>query len=132
MAVPIPASHRDLLEGKTLANLTCHLKNGSILVNPIWCLAEGDTIVVNSAVSRAKDRALRADPHVTLTLLDPANPFRYLEVRGRVTEITEQGAEAMIDQLAKKYLGVDSYPNRRAGEVRVTYRITPEKVRTQG
>jgi PPOX class probable F420-dependent enzyme len=132
MAARIPASHQDLLQKKALAQLACHLKDGSILVNPVWCLAEGDAIVINSARGRLKDRAMRADAHVTLCLLDPDNPYRYLEVRGRVQEITEQGADAMIDRLAKKYLGQDTYPNRRAGEVRVTYRIVPDKVRTQG
>jgi len=132
MAVAVPASHRDLLENKALAYLSCHLKDGSILVNPVWCLAEGDTIVVNSAEGRLKDRAMRRNPQVTVCIGDPANPFRYLEVRGRVQEITTDGADAMIDRLAQKYLGVDTYPNRRAGEVRVTYRIVPDEAVARG
>jgi PPOX class probable F420-dependent enzyme len=132
MAVRIPPSHQDLLEKKALASLGCHLADGSILVNPVWCLAEGDSVLINSAQGRLKDRAMRKNPRVTLCIVDPDSPFRYLEIRGRVQEITERGAEELIDRLARKYMGVDKYPMRRAGEVRVNYRIVPDKVRTQG
>ena len=132
MPESIPASHTDLLAGKALAHLACNLADGSILVNPVWCMQEGDAIVINSAQGRLKDRAMRRDPKVTLCIADPANPFRYLEVRGTVREITTEGADDVIDRLAQKYMGVDKYPNRREGEVRVTYRIAPEKVRAHG
>jgi PPOX class probable F420-dependent enzyme len=128
MSELIPPSLTDLLERKVLANLACHLADGSILVNPVWCAAEGDTILINSAQGRLKDRAIRRNPQVTVMLHDPENPYRYLEVRGRVTEITTEGADALIDRLAQKYMGVEKYPMHRAGEVRVTYRIAPEKV----
>jgi hypothetical protein len=75
---------------------------------------------------------MRRDPRVTLALQDPDNPYRYLEVRGRVVEITEAGADAHIDSLAKKYLGVDKYPYRSPGETRVIYRIEPEHAATMG
>jgi hypothetical protein len=75
---------------------------------------------------------MRRDPRVTLAIQDPDNPYRYLEVRGRVVEITEEGADAHIDSLAKKYLGVDKYPNRRPGETRIIYRIQPEHAATMG
>ena len=132
MADRIPPSHRDLLEKKALAYLACHLADGSILVNPVWCLAEGDTLLINSARGRLKDRAMRRNRQVTLCIGDSDDPYRYLEVRGRVQEIAEQGADALIDRLARKYMGVDTYPRRAAGEVRVTYRIAPEKVLTFG
>jgi PPOX class probable F420-dependent enzyme len=89
-------------------------------------------VVVNSAKGRQKDRNLRRDPRVALSLQDPENPYRYLEVRGRVIEITEQGADAHIDALAKKYMGVDRYPYRKPGEVRVIYRIEPERFTSMG
>jgi hypothetical protein len=75
---------------------------------------------------------VRRDPRVSLSLIDPDNGYRYLEVRGRVVEITEDGADAHIDALAKKYLGKDKYPFRRPGEVRVTYKVAPEKVTSMG
>ena len=75
---------------------------------------------------------MRADPRVSLAILDPDNPYRYFEVRGRVMEITEEGADAHIDKMAKKYLGVDRYPFRKPGEVRVLYKIQPEHVSSMG
>jgi PPOX class probable F420-dependent enzyme len=124
----IPASHQDLLRKKAVAHLACHLNDGSILVNPVWCAEEGDAVLINSAEGRLKDRAMRRNPQVTLCISDPDNPFRYLEIRGRVENVTTNGADAAIDRLAQKYLGVDTYPNRRPGEVRVSYRIRPDKV----
>jgi PPOX class probable F420-dependent enzyme len=87
---------------------------------------------VNSAKGRQKDRNMRRDPRVTLTISDPENPYRYLEVRGRVAEVTEEGAEEHIDRMAKKYLGQDKYPYRQAGEVRVLYKVAPEKFSHMG
>ena len=117
MAATIPPSHRDLFDKKALAHLAVHLADGSILVNPVWCLAEGDSIVINSAQGRLKDRAMRRNPRVSLCIVDPDSPYRYLEVRGRVHEITAQGADAVIDRLARKYMGVEKYP-RRPGRAR--------------
>jgi PPOX class probable F420-dependent enzyme len=128
----IPASHRDLLDKKALAFLACHLANGAVMVNPVWCMAEDGHVLINSAQGRLKDKVMRRDPRVTLCIVDPDDPFRYLELRGKVTEITDKGADAVIDRLAKKYLGVDTYPYRRAGEKRLTYRIAPEKVVARG
>jgi PPOX class probable F420-dependent enzyme len=88
--------------------------------------------VVNSAKGRQKDKNIRRDPRVTIAISDPDNPYRYLEVRGRVVEITEDGADAHIDKLAKKYLGADRYPYRQPDEVRVIYRIEPERFSSMG
>jgi PPOX class probable F420-dependent enzyme len=101
------------------------MPDGSPQVTPVWVEFDGTHVLINSARGRQKDRNLRANPAVALSLCDPDNPYRYLEVRGRVVDITEQGADAHIDRLAKKYLGVDSYPGRSPQEVRVTYRIRP-------
>ncbi|HET7394050.1 MAG TPA: PPOX class F420-dependent oxidoreductase, partial [Candidatus Binatia bacterium] len=86
----------------------------------------------NSAKGRIKDKNMRRDKRVALSIQDPDNAYRYLAVRGAVEEITEQGADAHIDSLAKKYLGKDKYPFRGPGEVRVIYKIRPEKVSTMG
>jgi hypothetical protein len=67
-----------------------------------------------------------------MAVIDPDNPYRYMEIRGRVVEITEEGADAHIDKMAKKYLGVDKYPYRQPGEVRVIYKILPEHTTTMG
>ncbi|MCP5157452.1 MAG: PPOX class F420-dependent oxidoreductase [Ectothiorhodospiraceae bacterium] len=128
MDATIPDSHADLLDKPAFAHMACHLKDGSILCNPVWFTHRGGLLVVNSAVGRLKDRALRRNPTVTLCISDPDNPYRYLEIRGRVETITTEGAETEIDQLASHYLGVDRYPHRRQGEMRVSYRIRPERV----
>jgi hypothetical protein len=75
---------------------------------------------------------MRRNPRVTLAISDPENPYRYLEVRGQVVEITEDGADEHIDRMAKKYMGVDKYPYRRPDEVRVLYKIEPGKFSSMG
>ena len=93
---------------------------------------EGDLVIFNSAKGRQKDRNVRRDPRVALAIVDPDNPYRYLEIRGRVVEITEDGADAHIDKMAKKYLGVDKYPYRQPTETRVIYKIQPEHTTMMG
>lgn len=132
MPATIPESHLDLFQKKSLAYLATVLKDGSVQVNPVWCDYEDGLVIVNSAKGRQKDINMRRNPPVTLCIADPENPFRYLEVRGQVEEITESGADATIDRMAKRYLGVDSYPHRAPGEVRVNYLIRPDKVRANG
>ncbi len=127
MAAIIPSSHKDLFEKKAFAHLACHLPHGAILVNPVWCTLEGDRVVINSAQGRLKDRAMRRDNKVTVCISDPDDPYRYLELRGTVAEITTDGADEAMDRLAKKYMGVDTYPYHKDGDIRVIYRIQPEK-----
>jgi len=128
MPEPIPASHADLFGKKAIAYLACHLSDGGILVNPVWVDHDGTHVVVNSARGRLKDRRMRADKRVTLCVTDPDDPFRYLEVRGEVVEITSEGAAEHIDRMARRYLGVERYPYHRPEEERVLYRIVPHKV----
>jgi PPOX class probable F420-dependent enzyme len=129
----IPDKFLDLLTKTTaFASLATIMSDGTPQVTPVWFEFDGTHIVINSAKGRVKDRNMRANPNVALSIVDPANPYRYLQVRGKITEITENGADAHIDKLAKKYLGVDSYPNRTASEVRVIYKIAPEKFNTMG
>ena len=122
-------SYRDLLEQKApLANLGTVMADGTPQVTPVWFDWDGTHIRVNSAKGRLKDLNMRARAAVAVSIVDPDNIYRYLSIRGRVVEVTEQGADAHIDALAKKYLGKDKYPFRRAGEVRVTYKIRPERI----
>jgi PPOX class probable F420-dependent enzyme len=134
MAAPIPENFRDLFktETKAFANLGTVMPNGHPQVTPVWFDQHGEYLRINSARGRQKDRNMRRDARVALSIVDPQNPYRYIEVRGRVVDVTEQGADAHIDSLAKKYLGVDSYPGRKAGEVRVTYKIEPDRFHTMG
>lgn len=130
--VPIPEQFQDLFKKKAFAQLATLMPDGSPQVSPVWCDFDGRYILVNSAKGRLKDRNIRRDPRVALDLMDPDNPYRHLSIRGRVAEITEDGADQHIDKLAKKYLGADRYPNRAPGEVRVLYKIEPLHAHTMG
>ena len=128
----IPATHQDLLQKPAFANLATLNPDGSPQVTPVWFEYDGQNILVNTARGRVKDRNLKREPRVALSIMDPANPYRYLGIQGRVTEMTENGADAGIDRLAKKYLGKDKYPWRGPNEVRVLVKIAPEKIHTMG
>ena len=130
--VTIPEKYRDLFNKRAFASLATRMPNDDVQVTPVWVDVENGTVIFNSARGRVKDKNVRRDPRVTLTLIDPDNPYRYLEVRGRVVDITEKGADQHIDKLAKKYLGVDKYPYAKPGEVRVLYRVKPEHVHAYG
>jgi len=127
-----PDSHKDLLQKKAFANIATVNPDGSPQVTPVWFDADGEDLRINTARGRVKDRNLRHNSAVALSVMDPDNPYRYVQVKGRVTEVTESGADAHIDSLAKKYMGVDKYPYRRPGEVRVIFKIRPERVQTMG
>jgi len=128
----IPDSHKDLLTKKAFANLATVNPDGTPQVTPVWFDTDGGDIRINTARGRVKDRNLRRNAAVALAVMDPDNPYRYVQVKGRVAEVTESGADAHIDSLAKKYMGVDKYPYRRTGEVRVIFKIRPERVQTVG
>ncbi len=128
----IPEAFRDILDKKTLVHLATTGRDGSPQVSPVWVDLEGDTIIINSAKGRVKDRNMRSHAQVALSATDPDNPYRALMIQGRVVKITEDGADAHIDKMAKKYLGQDKYPFRSPTEVRVKYYIEPLKVATMG
>jgi PPOX class probable F420-dependent enzyme len=134
MAATIPESFKDLLESgkKAFAHLGTLMPDGTPQVTPVWFDVEDGLIRVNSARGRVKDRNMRRAPAVALSIVDPDNAYRYLGIRGRVVEVTEQGADAHIDALAKKYIGKDRYPWRQPGEVRVMYKIRPERTSGMG
>ena len=133
MAATIPENFKDLITTKvTFAHLGTVMANGVPQVTPIWFSYDGEHIVLNSARGRVKDRNMRARPHVALSILDPENPYRYLQIIGTIVDVTEQGGDAHIDALAQKYLGKPTYPWRQASEVRVIYKVRPDKVQTMG
>jgi PPOX class probable F420-dependent enzyme len=128
----IPKNYLDLFHKKAFASLATINPDGSPQVTPVWCDYDGQHVLVNSAKGRHKDRNMRERPKVALALIDPDNPYRYLEVRGTVEEVTERGAREHIDKMAKKYLGMDKYDNAQPGEVRVIYKIKPERFTSMG
>ena len=127
----IPAEFRDLFERPAFAHLATLRADGSPHVSPVWVDYDGTYVRFNSARGRAKVDHVARDPRVGFSILDPENPYRYIEVRGRVEVTTEEGADAHIDALAKKYLGKERYPFRQPGEVRVLFKIRPEHVHGQ-
>jgi PPOX class probable F420-dependent enzyme len=128
----VPDQYKDLLEKKAFAHLATVMKDGSPQVTPIWFDYDGTHVRINSAKGRWKDKNMRNRPKVALSIPDPDNPYRYLQIRGTVTEVTESGADTHIDSLAKKYLGQDKYPYRQPGEERVIYKIAVDRVNAQG
>ena len=125
MTEPIPSQFLDLFQKKAFASLATVMPDGTPQVTPVWVDYDGERVVVNSARGRRKDKNMKVGASVALSIMDPDNAYRHLQVRGRVSEVTEQGADAHIDRMAKKYLGKDKYPFRQPGEVRVLYKITP-------
>ncbi|MFD0687431.1 PPOX class F420-dependent oxidoreductase [Actinomadura fibrosa] len=101
--------------------------DGSLHNTVVWVDVDGDDVIMNTAVGRAKDKNLRRDARVSVSMLDPEDAFHWVSVSGEARLETE-GADEVIDKLAKKYLGQDTYPFRQEGEVRVTVRITPDHV----
>jgi PPOX class probable F420-dependent enzyme len=132
MSAKIPETYKDLLQKKAFANLANLMADGRPQVTPVWFDLDGSHIRINSAKGRVKDKNMRRNKNVALSITDPDNPYRHLDVQGEVVEITEQGADAHIDALAKKYLGKDQYPYRQPGEVRVIYKIRPDRVTQMG
>ena len=125
-------NYRDIFDKKSFAHIATVGKDGTPQITPVWLDFDNGVIRFNTARGRVKERNLRANPKVALSIQDPDNPYRYVQIRGRVTEMTEQGADAHIDALTKKYLGQDRYPFRQPGEVRVLVKIRPEHVQTMG
>ncbi|MEJ0019022.1 MAG: PPOX class F420-dependent oxidoreductase [Acetobacteraceae bacterium] len=129
----IPDAYLDLLQQKkAFADLATLMPDGTPQVTPVWFDYAGGIVRVNSAKGRTKTRNMTEGAPVALSILDPDNPYRYIQLRGTVTKVTEAGADAHIDSLAKKYLGKDKYPFGKPGEVRVTFEITPNAVQTMG
>lgn len=129
--VTIPETHRDLVERPIVAVLATVNPDGTPQASPVWFDYVDGYIRVNSAKGRQKDRNMRERPYVSLVIVDPDNPYRYLEIRGRVVQITEEGAREHIDALARRYTGADRFTPQNPNEVRVMYIIEPTRVVTR-
>jgi PPOX class probable F420-dependent enzyme len=132
MSVRIEGRAEELLRAKNFAHIGTVRADGSVQVAPTWVDVQDGRPVVNSAEGRAWVRNLERDPRITLEVQNMENPYEYVEIRGRVAELTREGADEHIDSLAKKYLGEDKYPYRQEGEHRVIIRVDPEHVHVQG
>jgi PPOX class probable F420-dependent enzyme len=131
--VAIPAQYEDLVrDKKSFANLATVMPNGSPQVTPVWFDYTNGIVRVNSAKGRVKSRNMQPGAAVALSILDPDNPYRYIQIRGKVARVLEEGASAHIDSLTKKYMGQDKYPYSQPGEVRLIFEIEPASVQVMG
>jgi len=125
--------YSDLLhQKKAFAALATLMPDGSPQVTPVWFDYQNGVLRVNTAKGRTKARNMKPGAPVAVAIVDPDNPYRYVQVRGRVARVSEQGADAHIDQLAKKYLGQDKYPHAQPGEVRMMVEIEPKSISGMG
>ncbi len=130
----IPENFLDLLsdEKKAFVYLATLMADGAPQVTPVWFNTDKTYILINTAEGRIKDRNMRSRPSIALCIADPANSYRYLQIRGKVFNFTTTGADTHIDSLALKYLGVPTYPYRKPGEKRIIYKIVIESVDAHG
>jgi PPOX class probable F420-dependent enzyme len=127
MSTQLTQAARTLISRPVIANVATVDQEGKPQLTPVWIDIDGDDLVFNTAKGRAKQSNLDRNPSVAVSVVDPDDPYNVVIVRGTV-EATEDGADAHIDALAKKYLDVDTYPMRRPGEVRIIYRVRADHV----
>jgi len=128
----IPADKMDLLESKALADIATIGPHGEPQLNPVWFGWDGAHLLFSQTTTRQKYKNLQRDPRIALSIVDPENPFRYLEIRGQVVRFDPDPDKAFIDQMAQKYLGVEKYPWSQPGEDRVVIVVEPQRVTAMG
>jgi PPOX class probable F420-dependent enzyme len=122
-----------LFDAPNLVYLSTVMPDGSPQVTPLWVeLSSDGKILLNTQEGRVKTNNMHRDPRVALAAHDVSNPYHYVTARGRVTDISTEGAAELNDRLAKKYMGVERYPFDHPGEVRVVVTITPEQIYVYG
>lgn len=121
-----------LLSEPVSCQISTLMPNGEPQITQVWVDSDGEHILVNTAEGRQKTRDVGRDPRVAVHVIDPGNAWRLATIRGRVVDVTTEGADQHIDRLAGKYLGVDSYPFRRPDETRVTLKIAPDHISEMG
>ena len=117
-----------LLLGKNFASFATLMDDGSPHVAPTWIDYDGKNILVNTAAGRIKEKNVKNDKRVALSIPNESNPYEMVTIRGTVEEITEKNADAHVDKLAKRYLGLDKYPFRSTTEKRIILKIVPRKI----
>jgi PPOX class probable F420-dependent enzyme len=132
MADVLSEKARALIARPVLASLATLNPDGSPQITPLWVDLDGDDVVFNTAQGRKKARNLERDARVAVTVIDPDDQYNVVAFQGTVTDVTTDGADAHIDALAKKYLGVDAYPMRREGEVRIRVTVRTDHIAMQG
>jgi len=127
MAISLPESARKVLQDKAYGHVVTLGPNGRPQVTMVWVDADGDEVLFNTADGRKKPQNLRHDPRVIISVQDRNNPQAHMVIHG-TANVTEAGADSHIDKLAKRFLGVDKYPYRQAGEKRLLVRVTVDRL----
>lgn len=128
----IPDSHADLLDKKTFWHIATIGPDGEVQSSPVWGGVRDGAFVFSLTKGRQKYENLQANPSIAVSGIDPDNPYRYLEIRGRVTSVEDDSSNAFIDSMAKKYMDVDEYPFHQPGDERVVMVVTPEHTSQMG
>ena len=130
--MPITEAQQPILESTALAHIATIGPNGEPQVSPVWFSWDGTNLLFSQTTTRQKYRNLQRDPHIAISLVDPTNPYNYLEIRGRVVSIENDVDNAFINSMAKKYMGQDVYPWASPTEQRVVVAVTPEHTSGMG
>ena len=128
----IPEKYSDLLQSKALAHIATIGPKGEPQSTPVWFDWDGQHLLFSQTTGRQKYRNVKRDPAIALSIVDPSNPFRYLEIRGKVINIEEDPNNRFIDSMAKKYMGRDKYPFHQPGDERVVVVVEPEHTSHMG
>jgi PPOX class probable F420-dependent enzyme len=128
----IPEGYVDLLESNALAHIATIGPDGEPQNNPVWFDWDGEQVKFSQTKTRQKYKNVGREPRLALSIVDPENPYRYLEIRGEVVRVEEDPNNDFINAMAKKYLGVDEYPYHQPGDERIVLYIEPEHTTQMG
>jgi len=128
----LPEFAKKLLSGKNFATVATLMKDGAPSTSVVWIDTDGEHVIFNTAEGRLKPKHMRRDKRVAIAVCDAENPYQQAMIRGEVVALEQAGADAHIDKLAKRYLGVDTYPFRQPGEKRLIVRVRPTHVGIMG
>lgn len=128
----IPEKYQDLLTSSALAHVATIGAQGEPQVNPVWFGWDGTHLRFSQTTGRQKYRNVQRDARIALSIVDPKNPYRYLEIRGTVVQIDADPELDFINAMSKKYLGMERYPNHRPGDERVVVVVAPEHTTQMG
>ena len=130
--VGIPEGYRDLMETTALVHVATLGPDGEPQNNPVWFDWDGEHVLFSQTKTRQKYRNLGRDPRIAFSMVDPENPYRYLEIRGEVDHVEEDPDNEFINRMAKKYIGLDEYPYHQPGDERVVVYVTPHHTTQMG
>ncbi len=128
----IPDTHRDLLDKKGFAHVATIGPSGEPHSSPVWFDWDGEHLLFSQTKTRQKYRNLQRDPRVAISITDPDNPYRYLEIRGTLDGVDEDEGNAFINAMAKKYIDQDVYPWHQPGDERIVLRVLPNHTTSMG